>query len=350
MSAQTVIIIPSHLPLTPMFLETLPQNTPVILVHDSDQTYSDPLPDNIQVLNQPDQQQLLGKHFQGFMPFRGSSACRIAGHFLAYKNGWDVIMLDHDCFPKKGFVATHQQALSAHTAPAITSSSGWINPLQSSKWYSRGFPYEFRYPSKQTTQTVNRARIVAHMGLWENVLDINGIDKVMNRPPTQIKQTHRQVIAQSMFPISGMNTSLKHEVIPAYLLFPNITFHHWTISRHDDIWGGYILQRLIDQKGDHIIFGLPIVYHAKETNQQTVLHHEHHIHLLNHHFHSLVDQAIQHVVPDTYLRMMVEFSHHFANAVNQTSHLPPHYQSVFRQLASHLDWWSSLLASLSAKP
>jgi len=81
------------------------------------------------------------------------------------------------------------------------------------------------------------------MGLWDNVIDINGIDKVLAVPPKTITLKKKHLAALKSMPICGMNNSFLKEAIPAYFFLPNFKVGNWTVSRHDDIWGGYIFQK-----------------------------------------------------------------------------------------------------------
>jgi hypothetical protein len=342
-----VIVIPIPKMPTQTFLRALPKDVPIIVIDDSDGGLKLD-PHRFTVIGKGRQKQLLGPNFPGYHRFRHSSSCRNLGHYLAYKEGYDVIItLDYDCVVPKDFIAKHLAALGLTHAPFITSENGWVNPLNSSGWYSRGYPYEKRYPVKTTT-TRQPVKVVLNMGLWQHVVDINGIDKVALKPPSGFPLKHGYTAVKDMFPISGMNNAFIKDITPAYFFLPNVTVGNWELSRHDDIWGGYILKRLIDKHGDHATFGKPVVYHSRQSWLPGVLAHEHYMHLLNQSFYTLADEAVAATAIDSYQNMFAEFTAHYRRYLRQrTAVLPPHYARVLSELGQGLEWWVSLFKTQS---
>jgi hypothetical protein len=53
-------------------------------------------------------------------------------------------------------------------------------------------------------------------------------------------------------PFNSQNTALARDVVPAYFLSPYI-------GRYDDIWAGYVVNRIAEHLGDAIAFGSPLV-------------------------------------------------------------------------------------------
>jgi hypothetical protein len=182
-----------------------------------------------------------------FEQFHHSSACKNFGMYVAWKEGYDVvIVIDSDCVVPEGFVKKHLKSLNV-------SGSGWTNPIPKSGWYSRGFPYSRRHWSKW-----------AHMGLWENELDLYGTDR-MKCKDVQTSDPHygedEWPTDAQHFPFSGMNVSFIHDAIPFMLFLPNFKFKKEKFTRHDDIWGGYVFQKVAESKKKALSFGNPIVFH-----------------------------------------------------------------------------------------
>jgi len=347
MTKRVVIVIPTAETPSWEFQRHLPKDVPVIVVDGSGGKLSlDKKRYDIYGFDR--QKKILGSLYKSFRMFQGASACRNFGHFLALKQGFEIIIaLDYDCIVPHDFIKKHVDALKLRTISVVYSENGWINPIAPTGWYSRGYPYEKRYPTK-VTQKREQVRVGFNMGLWENVVDINGIDKVLKKPPTKLNYSPARVGAGSMLPISGMNNAFLSELVFAYLLLPNVLIQGWELSRHDDIWGGYILKRILDKKKVAVSFGEPVIYHAKESWQPRVLAHEHYLHLMSEKFYRLVDEAMTHVEVDTYQNMFAQFVRYFKVEINKSreQHLPPHYYDAFIYLERGMQWWVNLCQKL----
>ena len=180
-----------------------------------------------------------------FEQFHQSSACKNFGTWKAYQEGYDVIIvIDSDCIVPNGFVKEHLRALEQK-------GRGWDNPLSNTSLYSRGFPYSKR-----------ELPILAHMGLWTNCLDLYGTDRVGKPFPLPDETPWMDYhVASGHFPLSGMNVAFTREAIPYMLFLPNFESGRNKFRRHDDIWGGYIFEKIVSQKGGALSYGLPYVKH-----------------------------------------------------------------------------------------
>jgi hypothetical protein len=251
------IVAPVHVPLTKEWIESLKaitvgkENVSVIIVDDSNGKVE--LPSNWRVYDYARQLEELGPElYARFEKFHKSSACKNFGHWLAWKEGYDIVMgLDSDCVVPPNFISEHLEAL-------MMKSHGWTNVIKNTGWFSRGYPY------------VERERpTILSLGLWEGELDLYGTDRVAN-PTKQVKDpmiTASHEVADGIVPLSGMNWAAWTQAIPAFLLLPNFEYTHgeqkkvYEFRRHDDIWGGYIFQRLMAIRNERIVYGKPIVWH-----------------------------------------------------------------------------------------
>jgi hypothetical protein len=219
----------------------------VVIVDDSNGKLGT-LPARWEVLDYKRQENFLGDLYPEFARlFHKCSACRVVGHLWAYKRGNDVVIgLDNDCIVPTHFIRDHIQFLGKDWG------AGWFNPIGRADVYSRGFPYSAR-----------NWKIVANMGLWKNVLDINGKDRKEGEM-TEVPLAG-STVPTGYFPFSGMNFALAREAIFRYLFIPNFDYIDdkgtSKFRRIDDIWGGYIFQKFLQKNHQSTMVGYPIVYH-----------------------------------------------------------------------------------------
>jgi len=204
-----------------------------------------------------------------------SAASKNYALYRAYFEEEDVCIVDSDCIIPKDFQNKHLLALSQKTGE-------WDNPLQGTGFYSRGYPL------------CRDKEVVANVGLWTEVLDINGMDRAENEPKKPLITGSQ--ISRSFIPFSGMNVAIKREAIPALFFLPNFG----DFRRHDDIYGGYIFQSIAKKKGDYISYGEPFVKHISEVNAYEDKAAEGEMICYQEEFNQLVDDAISRVKVGTY--------------------------------------------------
>ncbi|MGB7957400.1 MAG: hypothetical protein WCF77_00955 [Minisyncoccia bacterium] len=346
------IAITSPVPSTPTadFLKKLPAEYDWIVVDDSDGKLDLPRRKNVFSYDYAAQKKILGKFYGRFLDFHHSSSCRNLAHYLAYKEGYDVVFaLDYDCAVPKNFIKDHLAVFKEKKNKLIRSKSGWVNPLGGSDWYSRGFPYSERNKmSADISVTTTGKKVVLNMGLWENVVDINGIDKVLAKAPSKIKLAHDHLAVDGIIPLCGMNNAFLRETIPAYFFLPNFKVGNWAVSRHDDIWGGYMFQKLAHKKGDLISFGKPVVFHERESNQPRVLSYEHFMNILEPYFYEIVDAACANVKKSGYREMFADFSENFEKEIKRRKNkLPATYYVAFAYLGDAIKLWKEIFQKSS---
>jgi hypothetical protein len=311
---------------------------PIIVVDDSDGRLSPTSRPNVQFFDSAAQRKVMGEHYAA-IPHK-SAACRNFGHYLAYREGFDcVIALDYDCRPRPGWLDDHLSGLRERdAAPALA--GRWINTIEAPGFYSRGFPYEFRNAENAPAEVVASGEVKLNMGVWDNVLDLNGIDKLQREPPRDPGlRGSANYVALGNVPLCGMNTAFRRELVPGYFFLPDVWVDGWQLSRHDDIWGGYILKKLMDIRGDLLTYGRPIVEHTRQTTLTRVVVYEHYMHLMAREFYALVDQAVASVRPGPYQAMYEHFVEEFLRGVDGT-HAPAHYRAVFQELGLAMQAWA----------
>jgi hypothetical protein len=321
----------------------LSEEVPIIVVDDSDGRLAPPPRDNVRVFDYAAQREVCGEHYEA-MPHR-SAASRNMGHYLAYREGWDVIVaLDYDCRTRRGWLDAHLGALTkAVEAPALA--GAWINSIEAPGFYARGYPYEYREPSlSAVAETAATGEVKLNMGVWDNVLDLNGVDKLAVEPPAEPGlrgDTNR--VALGNIPLCGMNTAFSSELTPAYFFLPDVEIDGWPLSRHDDIWGGYVLKKLMDIRGDLLSYGRPVVEHTRQTPLERVVVREHWMHLMSAGFYELVDAAVADIPPGPYASMFGAFVDAYRSEAGR-SRRPPHYRRVYETLGEWMSRWARAFA------
>ena len=321
--------------------EALSDDVPILVVDDSDGRLAPPPRRNVTYFDYAAQRDVMGPHWDA-IPHH-SAATRNFGHYLAHQEGYDVVVaLDYDCRVREGWLQTHEAALGPVVgAPALR--NDWINTVTCEGFYARGFPYEHRNDVDGTaTRTTASGVVKVNMGVWDNVLDLNGIDKLQSEPP-RAPGLHDEdpVVALGNLPVCGMNTAFHAEVVPAYYFLPDIMVNgSWLLSRHDDIWGGYVLKRLMDVRGDLLSFGPPIVEHTRQSTIERVVVVEHWMHLLSMPFYDVVDRAAATVVAGDYAQMFGAFVDAYMAEVDR-SPAPCHYREVFAELGTWMQRWAA---------
>lgn len=345
-SVCVVIPIPNDPPWE--LFDAIPADIPIIVSDDSDGQLAPPSRDNVFYFDYAAQQAYAGEHYAA-MPHK-SAASRNIGHYIAYREGFDVIVaLDYDCGTRDGWLTEHLAALTkAVEAPALRPvvENGWVNSINQTfpdgqAVYARGYPYELRTPElAQVEQVTATGEVKINMGVWDGILDLNGIDKLYGGEPGDpgVAPGPPQ-IAVGNIPVCGMNTAFAAELTPAYFFLPDTWVNGWQLSRHDDIWGGYIVKKLMDRRGDLISFGAPVVRHTKQTRLERVVVLEQWMHLMSIPFYDLVDAAVEEVAPGHYSSMYQHFVEEFQRGV-RASGQPVHYRAVFTELGDWMARWA----------
>lgn len=237
--------------------ERVASGVDIIISHDSWKQPNLDLPIDWKVFDYEDQKKELGDElFESFKQFHKNCSIKNFGLWYAYKNGYDaVILIDSDCIISPGFIEEHIRYLGR-------SGDGWDNPIGSCEggFYSRGFPYIKRKMKKWS-----------HMGLWSNEPDLYGQDRVGKEVPKGLRDlvsAPKYISNGSFFPMSGMNVSFSREALPYILFLPVFHFEGQKFNRHDDIWGGYIFQKITNLKNASFSYGAPYVYHHTEVDAE----------------------------------------------------------------------------------
>lgn len=178
------------------------------------------------------------------------------------KNFDMIVFLDDDTYPIEGdFLESHYDVLYNKQIPMVTSNEKFISPFENI--YVRGFPSSLRrigFKVKKTNIMINNP--VLNLGLWQGVPDLNALDFLfygyMNAYTTmKLPSIQSRILDNKLYiPICSMNLAFKPEIIPAF-------YQLWFNDRHDDIFSGLFLLRILRHLKKYIAYGQPYCYHDK---------------------------------------------------------------------------------------
>lgn len=324
--------------------DAIPAEIPIIVCDDSNGKLAPPPRENVQYFDYAQQEAYSGEHYAA-MPHK-SAASRNFGHYWAWKEGYDVIIaLDYDCGTRDGWLDAHLECLTdvdGHPALKPVVDNGWVNSVESEEFYARGYPYEFRTPElARVTETTATGTIKLNMGVWDRILDLNGIDKFWKEPPYDPGlRGDQNYVSLGNIPVCGMNTAFTADLTPAYFFLPDCWVNGtWQLSRHDDIWGGYIIKKLMDVNGDLFSWGRPIVEHTRQTPLERVTVLEQWMHLMSVPFYDIVDEAVSELKPAGYADLYSHFVEEYNRRVEK-SPAPVHYRAIFTELGDWMSRWA----------
>jgi hypothetical protein len=358
--SEWVIVIPSIREINLDYLKYVPNEVSIIVVDDSNGSIK-PNRDNMQVFDYDFQARVMGSNYD-LIPHK-TAACRNFGFYYVYKftDFKYIITLDDDCKTRPQFI--EQYSILGQTLVLDTViCTGWYNTIEmfdlATVLYARGYPYWERYPkSYQITQT--EGRVVCHMGLWDNILDTDGIDKylfeeyqktyenlALKRPLLRIGTSENPV----KFPLCAMNLGFIREVLPIMYQMPmsELFTDRYSLWRFDDIWAGYIIQTLISLKGDAITVGQPIVQHLKSGNLRKEILGEHYGHFISHYLYAIIDDASIEIPVSNYSEMYVAlFDYILTNAerIKRRYKIPDLYYKYIIDTSLKLLRWGKLFLS-----
>lgn len=301
------LISACHIQPSEKWINALP-NIDIIIIDDSNGKVKIDKP-NVTLYDYKKQEEYLCDLYPMFDKwFHKSSACKNLGHYIAYKEGYDVIIeIDSDCICPSDLVECHLTALNIK-------GGSWVNPLQKKGLYPRGYPYSKR-----------NKEVVANLGLWSDCLDINGADRTIDEPKETGIDDNR--IVDGIIPFSGMNFAIKRDYIPLMFLIPNFNYKMLRFRRHDDIFGGYIFQKFLERLDKKITYGLPIVRHDSKVIPEEDAKEEDAMNSTDILFYDIIDKAIPY--GKTPLELLEKFN-------------PDFKDSIFRELEEPFKWYKKL--------
>ena len=187
--------------------------------------------------------------FQEDKDGEGCAITKNKGIKKAYNSGAEYIcVLDDDCFPEhknyfpfnlRGLLLDHVRALQPQKVNRVIATT---NPKP------RGMPYY---------HTSMEMPVAASMGFWTNVPDFDAIAALQLGPTAPVKFNQRTIYGD-FFPFCGMNFAFRRDWIDCAQLI--------NAARWDDIWMGWIWEKVAYEKGHCFNLNGPVVRHSRQSN------------------------------------------------------------------------------------
>jgi reversibly glycosylated polypeptide/UDP-arabinopyranose mutase len=187
--------------------------------------------------------QRLGK--DAWIISRGDSARRCFGFLIARELGAEwVLTLDDDCFPRdRPICQAHLEAMAKHRTCQPTAGMR-----------TRGLPY----------RQLGELATCLNMGLWCNVPDLDGPQGLTQQPYFTPPAGSTLANPRQRYPLCGMNLFFHVDMVPA-LYFP-LMGEGQPYRRFDDIWAGWIFQKVAEHCRIPWSFGEPWIEHIRASD------------------------------------------------------------------------------------
>lgn len=211
---------------------------------------------------------------------------RNLGYLVAAETRSDIVVsVDDDNIPVPGAYLRHHLIVGrTSTWPALRAPGGWFNTAgllecdPPAVVRHRGFPLGRADQAAVTEVEVEEVhgRVAVNAGLWIGDPDIDAVTRLALRPDAVgVRPPHDEqpftLHPSTWCPFNSQNTAIAGEAVPACFLWNmrEPIGRHEVIDRYDDIFMSYFARRVIDQMGDLVAVGPPIV--AQERNDHDLL-------------------------------------------------------------------------------
>lgn len=197
-----------------------------------------------------------------------------------------IISMDDDNFPLgKSWLNDLEIAMETKECfSECASANGIVNPCNIMDYdgyvYSRGYPTTQMYRDSFCAYvSPDKKKIMMHQMLWTNKPDVDSFTNIMNpdlnfkgfTQPANFNMGSESikpmlVARENMyFPIDTQSIAFRKELAIFHAIYQEPLLGYPS-HRYDDIWAGLFCQRLINEFGDGMSFGAPLVEHRRNTH------------------------------------------------------------------------------------
>ena len=187
---------------------------------------------------------------------------RNMGFLFAYMEGVDILAtVDDDNIPYESW-GEDLYVNKEIEVDLYESKNGYFDPLSVTNhadlWH-RGYPIEL-VPTKNEIEHigVDKRKVLVQADLWDGDPDIDAICRLSKMPEVKF-DTDKPFCSRQVGPFNSQNTFLSREVLPYYMMFPNV-------GRMDDIWASYYVQNKFPNS---VIYNVASVY--QERNEHDII-------------------------------------------------------------------------------
>lgn len=184
------------------------------------------------------------------------------GYLFAIKAGAEVIVeTDDDNHPMDPFWATRQIQATCQTVDT----NKWVNAY---RYFSENFIYPRGLPLNHARDEVTAAgdlqsrECPIQQGLADNDPDVDAVYRMLFPLPFHFEMAHDPVLLRngSWCPFNSQNTTFFRDAFPLLYLPARCSF------RMTDIWRSFVAQRILQAKGDGILFHGPTVWQERNEH------------------------------------------------------------------------------------
>ena len=189
-----------------------------------------------------------------------------------------MIAIDDDNLPMEAdWLRGHLDAFDLPVMNYVSSKNTFVNPcaglsLNHRRVYLRGYPISEMLRDSFVFGGGRGKPVIANMGLWKNKPDVDaytnikypdlksdGIDKNIMWNNEKLAITK-----DNYFPLNTQNTIMHKDALVVW--FQPHMDKELGIDRHDDIWSGYIIEKIAHHLGHTLTFGTPLSNHDRNTH------------------------------------------------------------------------------------
>lgn len=190
---------------------------------------------------------------------------RNIGFLEALKGGADIVVsIDDDNIPLDlNYFSHHSWMACKFDGVQVSGEDGWFDPGKylSPPIVHRGFPMQRKH--QPVYQPVTDVRIGVSAGMVLGDPDIDAVTRIALAPDIQqvslLMKAGAVVGGHTWTVFNSQNTAVIRELVPAWFMMPGT-------GRHDDIYAGLIVQRVMRERGLRVRFGQPFVVQQRNAH------------------------------------------------------------------------------------
>ena len=212
------------------------------------------------------------------LPWNSIQRRNLAYLRAAERGAQTIITVDDDNIPTDAdFIGAHGVVGHIRTVETVAAANGWFNVCELLEtqppvpFVPRGFPPAERHAASDLSYGSAARRVVVNAGLWTGDPDVDAATRMVLSPTVsglRPDTCQRIALASGTWcPFNSQNTAFDATLLPCmYLVVMGATYRGMVIDRHDDVWMSLFAQKIIEQMGDAVTFGEPLVNQVRNNH------------------------------------------------------------------------------------